>query len=98
MECGVSRPAVARCQLDNNVLYPGGTFIDRQTMIEYQNGETRDRDTSPILLSGHRIGNTTHLMSGEDLFAPNHLVPSVLVHSILFMNDLLPPFLHHPPA
>ena len=75
--------------LGNNALYPGGAFIDRQTMIEYQNGETQDRDTSPILLSGHRIGNTAPLMSGEDLFAPNHLVPSVLVPSVLVNLILL---------
>jgi hypothetical protein len=53
-------------------------------MLEYQNGETQEFPTSPIL--------------GDDSFPPKNLVPSVDVHSILFMNDLLSPLLQYSPV
>ena len=82
----------------NNALHPVGAFIDRQAMLEYQNADTQDLPTSPLLLPVIRIGNVAPIMTGEDSFAPNHIVPFVLVPSILFMNDLFPPFLQHSPA
>ena len=35
-------------------------------MLEYQNTDTKEFPWSPILLSGHRIGNVSHIMSGDD--------------------------------
>jgi hypothetical protein len=42
---------------------PAGAFMDRQAMLEYQNGETQEFPLSPILLPALRIGNCSHVMS-----------------------------------
>ncbi len=42
---------------------PSGAFMDRQAMLEYQNGETQEFPLSPILLPALCIGNCSHVMS-----------------------------------
>jgi hypothetical protein len=59
---------------------PVGAFMDRQAMLEYQNGETQEFPLSPILLSTLCSGNCSHVMSCDITTAGQGIFPVNLQH------------------
>ena len=64
---------------------PAGAFMDRQAMLEYQNGETQELPLSPILLPALRIGNCSHVMSCDITYSVRDKV------SIYILQRYTPP-------